>query len=287
MRSQVYLRNNYLHFGNSLEYLPYLAGVEDKTALKDDLRTHVLEHFGHNRFIDDIISTYGYSYSRRINMAELSEDIHGTLRLREQFGALECRGFSYKLYDRIGFCYPLKKQINLRVALLADEDLFYPPRIRRYLKAVRANHYFRNGYPSLAYALGTRQRGNWFIFAMQSDLAGRKPAYIREHLRGWRRILFGHVIRLATDSAESIFLSRAADVLRACHPDYQRPLQPPAAWKAIYEKTADFFGMRAVTLDEGVDIQIFRGQPVVPVKRFFRLKLTEKTKARIKGIFGG
>jgi hypothetical protein len=164
---------------------------------------------------------------------------------------------------------------------MPDEEFFYPSRVRLRLRRVRRNHYFEAGLPSIAFALGTQRGSDWFILVLQSDLASAGPAAFREHFRGWRRVLFGTILRLSVGRAEAVWLCNSADVLRACDKRFTRRSSPPDSWKGIYEETARFFGMEPVNLAERIDIQALEEGDPVSATSFFRLSTSSAAASRI------
>ena len=263
---------NYLHLGNvlgqpaAMSALP-LDGVHSKLQVLGKLRGLC----GEARELAGLMQAYGPKHSKRIDIGQFRLDIARSLAHRRFFSSLGCRGFSYRVEDEIDFCEPLRKRITLRVALMPGEQLFYPPRVKRYLRRVNSNHYFSGGFPSIAFALGIKRPDAWFVFVMQSDVALRSPSYIREHFRGWRKVLFANIVRLAHGNASMLYLCRAEDVLRACHSGFSPPRTVPTAWHAIYDQTAGDFHMQIAQLSDNVDVQLFPRQPRIFADSFHAL----------------
>lgn len=274
---------NYLHFANALDgdipgVLPEHGAYSKRDLLK---RLAACEDS-----LLVLVRGYGAKHSKKIDIHQFRLDLSRTLAHRRFFRSLGCRGFSYKLDDDIDFPEPLKESATLRVALMPDELLFYPSRVKRYLRRVNNNHYFCDGYPSIAFALGVRASDAWFVFVMQSDLALRNPSYIRDHFRGWRKVLFANILRLAAGKATTVYLCRSEDVLRACNKDFPAPREVPIAWSKIYDETASFFGMKPVRLRERVDAQVFPGQPAVTTDCFYALSITPSVEVKVRALFG-
>jgi len=164
---------NYLHHGHALDDCVQLTSLpEQGRYAKQDLLERLSCSNGVRPDLAVLIRGFGPTFSKQLDVECFRRDFSNSLLLRTFFGSLECRGFSYKLDDEIELYEPLRKCITLKIALMPHELLFYPPRVRRYLRRVNRNHYFDNGYPSIAFALGMKAQGAWFVFVLQSDLAG-------------------------------------------------------------------------------------------------------------------
>ena len=225
----------------------------------------------------EIIKGYKGNRVKKININDLKCDVEKSFLLREFFKSLRCRGFSYKVHESINLIGdPLREKINLRIALMPDDDLFYPPEVKRYLRRVSKNHYVYNGYRSIAFALGSRSDRKWYIFILQSDIAFRKRSYIKEHFRGWRKVLFANIMKLAIGKADTIYLCRAEDVIRCCHPEFWKPKKLPDSWRIIYDETAKYFNMKIARLDEYINIQTFKDLQPIYTNVFYKLDLNPK-----------
>ena len=236
----------------------------------DLLSTIRAENNGHADLIE-LVRSYGPSRSQRLDTDRFQLDMARSLIYQSQFKALGCRGFSYRVENDIEFPDPFAEHITLKLALLTSKDLFYPPRVRTYLRRVNNNHYFSGGFPSIAFAIGTQLRDEWFVFALQSDLAVRTPSYVRSHFRGWERVLFSTIVRKARNQARAVYLCRASDALRTCHPSFPIPQQVPSSWRFTYDGTADFFGMQLVRLQKPVNMQLYPSQRPIVAEYFYKL----------------
>lgn len=264
---------NYLHYGDSLNWGHLLDPLDpDRIHRKHDLIETIIGQ--KQKYLVEVIRGYGRKRAKRINMERFKTDFRHSLANRTRFEALGCRGFSFRVHESAEFCDPIREEINLRIALMADEELFYPPRIKRYLRRVNNNHWFSDGFPSLAFSLGIRGRDAWYVFVLQSDLAFRSPPYVRDHLRGWRKILFASILRLASKRVPRVYLCRAEDALRACSSCLPVPRVVPESWKSIYERTAADFGLRPIRLGRPVDIQLLPNCGSVYADAFYEATIT-------------
>jgi hypothetical protein len=274
--------SNYLHYGDALE-CQELALLDGRRGLvsKAQLVQEIATSGANGSCLAGVVQSYGSPRSRIVDLDRLRRDLRNSVALRARFQALGCRGFSYK-FCRVSALWgpvshgllPLRGRITLRFALIPDEKLFYPPRVRAYLRRFERSHFFHNGHPAIAFALGAEIGGAWYVFTLQSDVAFKTPSYVREHFRGWRKVLFAEILRAGVDKARAVYLCTAADALRACHREYHAPRRVPHSWEVIYEQTAADFRMKLTQLESGVNIQVFHGQPVVYTRRFYEYLFT-------------
>lgn len=278
-------RFNYLHYGDALQHL---ANVDFSTCIGKASRRSLIRSLGGNGraryYISEVIRGYGNPRERSIDMTTFCSEIRQSQSMRIEFSRLHCRGFSYAFRSGIRLITPLRPSIDLRFAIVPSRGLFYPSRIRKYLRQKRSPHFNYEYLPPIAFALGTETEFGWFIFVIQSDLSSRTPAYIREHFRGWRRILFASILRLSLRRAVSLYLPLASDVLATCR-TFLGPRALPETWKAIYDETAEQFGMSLTTLPRDVDIQTLSHGVPHHVQRAYRLLLTQDTVDRYRDIF--
>ncbi len=268
-------RVNYLHYGDGLSKITERIIRSDTATNFEEIST--LLDRNSSKYLTEILGRYQRKTIFRPEVDEFLSDIEDSNKKKKFFSNLECRGFSYRFYcDMKGFPYRLKKQVNLRVALIADDDLFYPPRVRKYLRRHSANHYFVFDAPAIAFALGRVTRKSWYVLVMQSDICKHGPASVREHFRGWRKILFANIVAEARKSAEYVFLCKSEDVLKSCHPNYPAPTSMPRTWKSIYGGTANDFDMQLVSLPRRVDIQLYDRKRPIYAEKMYRLDLVEK-----------
>jgi len=250
----------YIHYGTALQELSSLLEGTGPWLSRDGLSDSVLEAIQVGRDAAAVLAFFGNPRLRK-GLADLPRAFAESLRLQALFHKLRCRGFSYALMEDFDFPEPLQPAIDLRFMLASAPNLFYPPRVRRYLQRVRAVHCRDSGYPSLAFALGIRRRSDWFFFVLQSEMFFR-PSYVRDHFRGATRILFSIVLDRARQEQANVYLVTSNGALRACHPRILTPQRLPNTWSIFYEKTATFFGMKPVSLAQAVDAQVhLEGDP--------------------------
>jgi len=267
-------RLNYLHYGDALEWLDSDQLPSSGCIKKNEFLTVNAYGDAPNEFLRTVVTTYGGSRSNRMDLAQLASDLTHTRNMRRVFSTLGCRGFSYSFVtDIAGFPYRLRKKVNLRVALVAPRDLFYPPCVRAYLPRHSANHYFYYEAPAIAFCLGMATRKAWYIFVMQSDLTRRVPACVKDHFRGWRKVLLTNIIRFAVHSVDHVYLCMENHVLEGCHRDYPAPREPPKLWKSIYSGTACDFQMDTINLKRAINIQLYDRHPPVYARTMYCLHL--------------
>ncbi len=272
---------NYLHHGRALDLWNEFLARQDSAEGVDDRLNSLSHQVSGGRELVKLIDSY------RRNQGDLSFDalkqaFAGSLDWRERFRMLGCRGFSYSVnlgmrgYNgmRRSACQ-LSSQVDLRIALMPRLELFYPPRVRRYLRRTpwAASHYFQGKIPAIAFCFGRKLPEAWYVLVLQSDLASKGPTCVREHFRGWRNVLFASVVAQGIGKVRKIYLCRAADVERACLSGTKNAGYIPQTWMSIYDRTAEEWGMKVATVDQPVDVQIYRRKRPVYSHEFYELSL--------------
>lgn len=273
------LRINYLHYGDALDALSGRFSANGPVRIpKTDLVRFTAHGGALSCCVRDVVASYGRRARRTIDRPALCADLVASRSARACFHAIGVRGFSYATESPFTcFAYRLRRAINLRVALYADPGLFYPSAVRRYLRYHNRTHLFVGEAPAIAFALGIATPAAWHVLTLQSDLAFRGPAFVREHFRGWRKVLFSVLRRLAATQVESLYLCAQEDVLASCHRDFPRPTSAPPAWSAIYERTAREHVMESVTLPDPLNIQLYDRHPPFIATRMYHLPLWRST----------
>ena len=121
--------------------------------------------------------------------------------------------------------------------------------------------------------LGSNQNENWYIFILQSDLIFQNKSSIRDHFRGWRKVLLYNIAKLAKGKANNIFLCTSNDIFNCCHKGFMRPDKLPDIWVTIYDGTAKFFNMDFIKIKKRINIQIFSKQKPIYTNCFYKLRL--------------
>jgi hypothetical protein len=253
-------RLNYLHRADAVDYAAALD-VLPRSGLvaKEELR-RIFEGRSSSAPAE-ILRAYG----RTVNIESFRRELLETVKARKLFQRLRCRGFSYSVWHNPSLHdQDLRADVDIRLALVPEHDLFYPIRLRRYLRRGNSNHVRSGAFESIAFALATVKDRRCDLLIMQSDLARRRPSYVREHFRGWRKILFLIVANVVMERADTICVFRASDVARACDPRFTPTSMQIAAWRSIYERTAADFGLALTELERPADLQIYMGMPSVP-----------------------
>jgi len=252
---------NYLHYGNGLEsLLSFIDGI-DGVHQKIDLVNSISTKCRISDFAIDIINAYNGQNSPSINVFNLKEDLISSLKNQLIFRQLNCRGFSYHVTDKFDFSYKLDSTINFKLALLSNKSMYYPPRLRKYLPRPHRNHIRERKYPSIAFSLGRIIDNKLYIIVMQSDLFFNGPSYVREYIKGWRKVLFYEILEYAKDKFDDIYLCTSEDIVKTCHPDYNRPKFTPEIWVHTYDKTAQLFNMQLTKLTSSINIQVLNDLP--------------------------
>lgn len=265
-------RINYLHYGDALEKLQV---IREYSSLRQVRKKDLLRRInGSNQLCDFasyIVERYGHRRRKTIDVASAITDVERSIQTRSLFGALRCRGFSYDFSTRAtSFPVALRSSINVRVAIFADSRMHYPPAVSKYLAHTRSCHFFDYYGPAIAFLLGILRGTSLYIVTLQSDSSCGTPSGIREHFRGWRRVLLN--LAMTHFQPQKAYIVHSADVLRACHNGFDVPTKVPASWRHIYEQTAKESGHKSTTLKRGLNIQIYARQPKVITKQFYVLK---------------
>lgn len=180
---------DYINYGNALDYFKNsnIATYPYDLSLFDDIFAFLSKKRRPDKYASSILLKY--TKNNKTNVKLLKESVFKNLKYRNSFRKLKCRGFSYTLITRFDFCDKLHSRANLRFMLVGHRDIFYPPRVRRYLQRVNNVHFRIGGFPSIAFAIGIMKKTEWYLCTLQSDLFFRN-SYIRDHIRGWQRVLF-------------------------------------------------------------------------------------------------
>ena len=265
---------NYLNYGSSPDALLSILNFNDGIFYKNEL----VDIFKRTCAIDElsveIIRSYHGKQTKQINLNSFKKDIKNSLELKRTFSSLGCRGFSSVLHESIDIsCPELDREVNLKIALMPDEKLFYPPRIRRYFRRHCYSHYRFNRYPSICFALGKVTDESCCILIMQSDFVDRNPSFIRDHFRGWRKILMKNIIENVKGKCKSIYLPIAHDVMKCCHPEYSKSQTTPQKWLNVYDRTANDFNFSLVQLNQPINIQLYRNIKATMVRKIYKLDI--------------
>lgn len=263
-------RANYLHSGGALDVLAQWMSVLPRIPSKATLLSELGKHSNISDQLMDVIQAYSANTSGA-GMSHFARDVSHSVALQSFFRSLNCRGFSFIADTNVGLSFRRRHAINFSLGLFAAKNIYYPRRVRRYLPRIQGAHASHGKYPAIAFALGRYVGDDLFVLVMQSDLVFQGPSFIREHFRGWRKILFSQVLSHARSNTHKVHLCRSEDVLRTCHPNFSPPASVPAVWRQIYDETAAFFGMEAVQLDRRLDIQTLRCLPARYSRNFFVL----------------
>lgn len=264
---------NYLHHHDSLERLLELEFDTIKQLRnKKKLKKELVDVYGFDRgFVTELLRCYESRYDTFLQSLEC--DVRHTQRCKQMFHQLGCRGFSYKFNSQLKLKWPkVRDNIGFAMGLTSSQELYYPNRVRNDLERAKLGHWGNGRYPSIGFALGQVTDEGWFISVLQSDLMFSESSVIKDHFRGWRKLLMNKIIDEAEVEAERLFLCSAETVLKTCKAK-SRPQEVPKSWRTIYDLTAADFGMSRVRLNKSVDVQCFSGEQPVYENEFYVMDL--------------
>lgn len=254
---------NYLHYGNALDDLPLIIqrfGLE-KPLYKKDVITYLqsLKGMKERRIRDlvDVVRAFDGIRRRKLNVGDISRAIEESRKWRPIFHSLRCRGFSFCPCENPEIRARLKSHVNVKIALIVESTLYYPPKVREGIKSFfSVTTHVPKG---IGWMLGTKQRVDgekwWFILNIQSDLMSTQISSLKEIFRGWQRVLFQLVIMLALRHDISMIAIPSAEAVAKASVGFPPTRSVPENWRSLYDETAEFFGMQWTTLREPIDLQ--------------------------------
>lgn len=266
-------RLNYLHDKDNLDIL---NSIDFQALSKTKNKNELIKALGSDydcsgEYLKKVLSCYQPSIAQLTQ--ELEFDIRSSMIHRDRFRELGYRGFSYKFHSEIRLLWPkLKPHVNLAMGLIASSNLYYPKRVGELLKKYHPNHLRQKGDPSIGFVLGQITASGWFIYIIQSDIMFNRSSIIRDHFRGWRKLLVTKLIEQARGKAGKIFLSPAEHVIETCKVK-SKPEKLPQSWISLYDKTAEEFGMKRVLVPECVNIQCFEREKDIRSNDFYVLTI--------------
>ncbi|MCE7990895.1 MAG: hypothetical protein HEP71_02905 [Roseivirga sp.] len=264
---------NYIHSNGDLDCLQsvdFPALSKTKTR-KELIRVLVSDYGCSEEYLRTVLACYPAELTQLMHGLEF--DIQSSMMHREQFRKFGYRGFSYSFDPQIRLLWPkLKPHVNLAMGLMTRNNLYYPPKVRNMLKKYHPNHLRQKGDPSIGFVLGQITPLGWFVLIIQSDIMFNKSSVIRDHFRGWRKLLVTKLIEQARGKTEKIFLCPAEHVIETCKVK-SKPEKLPQSWISLYDKTAEEFGMKRVLVPEGVNIQCFEREKDIRSNDFYALTI--------------
>lgn len=186
------------------------------------------------------------------------------------FRSIGCRGFSFSFKP----CRLPYQHLRLDLecfALVVDDWLYYPPRIRTTIQELAKTDAHLPGAIGwvLVKPISWSNTVYWVVLNIQSDWASRGPTWIRDHFRGWQRILIYCLLLMAEGSGiAAVAMPRASAVARASYP-LRANANPPQHWVALYDGTAEVFEMKMSRFLVEVDIQTIAHLPPVMCSCFY------------------
>jgi hypothetical protein len=242
---------NYLHFGDSLETLvDLLARTEaeneaDVASLITKLRC---PRPGLGRGVADATDVLRALTCNgdRLTFSRIRRDLEMSLQFRQIFRSLSCRGFSFRLredphFRNCGF----SSEVSLKVALIADRGLYYPPNVRQGLSAAESqNRHITHsiGWLIIIEKMQESQRW-WYVANVQSDLTSAPVSCVRDVFRGWQRVLFLVVIELARQRGVTAIAIPSSSLMAELGNIENVARRRDRAWRGLYDGVANFFAM--------------------------------------------
>lgn len=201
---------------------------------------------------------------RRLSIPRVGRALEQGRGWRPRFQALHCRGFSFRLSTEPRFrSVYLNHDINLRAALVCDLDLYYPPRVREALASLHSGTQHITG--AIGWMLGQeRQVGNqtwWYLTNIQSDMTHQPVSCLREIFRGWQRVLFWLLLRLARQRGVTAIALPPAALLPFSSSQGASGEKHLDAWRPLYDGIASFFGLQRLSGAPSINIQPMRFLP--------------------------
>lgn len=270
-------RVNYYHFG---DVLADLAGLSRQFTGRQSVGQRVVQAYLKQQRLPtsrlnpllDVLSFFTGPRGQRISLRRLDRALEHGHHWRQHFQALGCRGFSFGVSSAPHFrgSY-FKPAIKLKVALLTDPDLYYPPQVRQALRQLPANKQHVLG--SIGWMLGQEERVGdqiwWYIINVQSDLTSRGVSCLREIFRGWQRVLFWSVLGLARRRGVAMIALPPVQAV-ACGSNQGAPPDGRLdAWRPLYDGVASFFGMRHGHSTHPINVQAMQFLPEKWCSTFF------------------
>ena len=107
------VRNNYLHYGNSLDIINNNFSNFQKNINKQSFLHYLSSINATNKYLNEIIGTYGTKRKRKLNLFDFKRDIRNSLIFKSKFKELHCRGFSYYFVDqKLAARYESERQLG-------------------------------------------------------------------------------------------------------------------------------------------------------------------------------
>ncbi len=260
---EVGLSLNYLHFGESLAVLTELArrtgteGEADPVELIAMLRTAQPGKGRGGADAADVLRTVA-GLGGHVSLPRLRHDLQMSLRFREVFRSLGCRGFSFQLregpqFRNCGF----SSAVSLKLALIADRGLYYPPKVRQGLTTAESeNRHVAHAVGWLLVLEKTIEAQRWwYVINVQSDLMSAPVSCLKEIFRGWQRVLFLLVIGMARQRGITAIAIPPSKLMAELDGDEDVARRRDRAWQGLYDGVAEFFALSLTQLPVPVNLQ--------------------------------
>lgn len=259
---------NYFHFGDALVDLTGFAAnfagrdLVSLRAVNDYLTQRRLPIRRCNAF-RDVVEFLTGPKGTRLSLPELNRALQQCQRWQQIFRTLGCRGFSLRLATDAFISLLIRPDQMLKVALLTDTSLYYPPLVRRALGRISPAVQHLPG--AIGWMLGRMHRLDgrrwWFITNVQSDIMSQPASCLRDIFRGWQRILFWLIIGLARNNGISKIALPSATAM-ATHLEIDAaPGKRVNGWRHLYDGVASYFDLPVLHLPRSVNIQPLQFSP--------------------------
>jgi hypothetical protein len=254
---------NYCHYSDSLvelrRFASHFAGLRSvgKRATAAYFDGQKLSEARRSVLLD-VLSFMSGPQGQHYSFAKLGRALNEGWCWRHRFQVLGCRGFSFRRCDDPRFPLSFGRDITLKVALLTDPGLYYPPPVRRALHR-QLEKPCRHISGAIGWLVGRERRVNdqtwWYVINVQSDLMSQGSSCLRDLFRGWQRVLFWIVLGLAYSRGVTMIALPPADALADSSALGNAGGRRLDAWRPLYDGVASFFAMSRIEVPQPINVQ--------------------------------
>jgi len=133
----------------------------------------------------------------------------------------------------------------MKVALIADRGLYYPPKVRQGLPAAELKNWHVEHAIGWLFIVEKTMEGQrwWYVTNVQGDLMSVPVSCLKEIFRGWQRVLFLLVVRLARQRGVTAIAIPPSKLMAELNGVVDVARRRDRAWRGLYEGVAEFFAM--------------------------------------------